>query len=175
MRIIRGVLAATAATVAALALRAAPAHADIAAPQPFYADSTSTLDKCPHGITSGTLLWVTPGPLPPLEVDVTGQLTDRPGSNIGVATCFPDDYNSTAIFTAYSGGTVVDSQSVTVDNDVAKFAFVLGAKNSTSAVPTFVDTVTVQVCRSPVHTLPPSYCGRVVTYGQGIVQPGAAR
>jgi hypothetical protein len=160
MRITRGVLAATTATLAALALWAAPAHADIAPPRPFYADSTSTLDSCPHGITSGTLLWNTPGPLAPTAVSVSGQVTDRP-TITGAVTCAPDDYNSTAIFTLYSGSKAVASTSETVDNGTKQFQFTLGG---ITAAPTTVTALTVQVCRNPVHTLPPSYCGKAVTY-----------
>lgn len=160
MRITRGALAATTATLAALALWAAPAHADIAPPQPFYADSTSTLDTCPHGITSGSLLWDTPGPLVPIAVDVSGQITDRPTID-GALTCAPDDYNSTAIFTAYSGSKAVATASVTVDNGTKQFQFSLGSSSTTT---TALTSLTVRVCRNPVHTLPPSYCGKTATY-----------
>jgi hypothetical protein len=164
MRIIRGIVAATLATLGALALWAAPVHADIAPPKPFYADSTSPLDRCPHGITKGTLLWLTPGPLAAVGVRVSGELIDQPVPNSPSLTCvtLPDDYASTAIFTAYSGSVVVASQSVTADNGVVQFQFTLGG--AITNPPTILTKLTVQVCRNPVHTSPPSYCGTAVTY-----------
>jgi|GEM_PF-4220427 len=161
MRIIRGTLAATTATLTALALWAAPAHADTTPPRPFYADSTSALDSCPHGITSGTLLWATPGPLAPVAVTISGQVVDRPTID-GAVACTNDGYNSTAIFTAYSGGKAVASASVTVDNATKQFQFSLGSSATSS--PTPLTSLTVQVCRNPVLTLPPSYCGKLATY-----------
>jgi hypothetical protein len=161
MRIIRGALAATSATLVALALWATPAHADIAPPRPFYADSTSVFDSCPHGITKGTLLWVTPGPLRATAVDVSGEVVDLPTA-ASALNCTPDDYDSTAIFTAYSGDTIVAAKAVTADNNVVQFQFSLGGTSPTST--TFLTKLTVQVCRNPVHTLPPSYCGKAVTY-----------
>ncbi len=161
MRIIRGVLAATAAMLAAITLWAAPAYADIAPPQPFYADTTNAnFDTCPHGITKGTLLWHTPGPVAPVAVDISGEVVDRPTADGTTARCVIDDYSSTAIFTAYSGSTVVGYKTVTVDNGVTQFQFTLG-RYSTATVLT---QLTVQVCRNPVHTLPPSYCGKTITY-----------
>jgi hypothetical protein len=161
MRIIRGALAATAAMLAALTLSAAPAQADIAPPQPFYADSTNAyFDTCPHGITKGTLLWHTPGPVAPVTVDISGEVVDRPTADGTTAGCALDDYSSTAIFTAYSGSTVVGYKTVTVDNGVKQFQFTLGGTSTASVL----TRLTVQVCRDPVHTLPPSYCGKTVTY-----------
>ena len=162
MRLIRGALATTTAVLAALSLGAAPALADIAPPQPFYADSTNpSFDTCPHGLTKGTLLWYTPGPVAPIAVKVSGEVVDRPTPDGTTPSCAPDDYSSTAIFTAYRGGAVVGSKTVTVDNGVTPFEFTLGG-NSTA---TGLTKLTVQVCRDPVHTLPPSYCGKTVTYG----------
>jgi hypothetical protein len=147
--------------LAALTLSAAPAHADIAPPQSFYADSTNpNFDTCPHGITKGTLLWHTPGPVAPLAVDVSGEVLDRPILDSTTASCVLDDYSSTAIFTAYSGSAIVGYERVTVDNGVKGFQFTLGS-NSTASVLT---SLTVQVCRDPVHTLPPTYCGKIITY-----------
>jgi hypothetical protein len=161
MRIIRGALVATAATLTALTVSPAPAHADITPPRPFYADSTNpSFDTCPHGITKGTLLWHTPGPVAPISVDVSGQVTDRPIPDSTTPGCAPDDYSSTAIFTAYSGSVVVGSKMVTVDNGVKQFQFTLGAGSTASTL----TKLTVRVCRNPVHTLPPSYCGTTVTY-----------
>lgn len=161
MRTIRSALAGTSAVLAALTLWAAPAHADIAPPQPFHADSTNpNFDACPHGITDGTLLWSTPGPVAPFTVDVSGKVVDRPTADGTTPGCALDDYSSTAIFTAYSGSVVVGRKTVTVDNGVAAFQFTLGGNSTASPL----TQLTVQVCRDPVHTLPPSYCGKTVTY-----------
>jgi len=161
MRIVRSFLAVASATLAAVTVWATPAHADTKPPQPFYADSlNAALDTCPHGSTDGTLLWSTPGPLLPLAVQVTGEVIDRPTAT-GSVVCAPDDYSSTAIFTAYSGSVVAGTMRVTVDNGIKQFRFTLGGSNGTTSA---VTKLTVQVCRSPVHTLPPSYCGKAVTY-----------
>lgn len=71
----------TRASTVALALLttaavAAPAHADMLPPRPFSADSG---DACGFGYAKGSVLWVTPGPLPPTSVKVTGVVVDRPG------------------------------------------------------------------------------------------------
>ena len=161
MRIVRRTLVAAAAMVTALGAWSAPAHADITPPQPFYADSTNAnFDTCPHGITKGTLLWHTPGPIAPVAVDVNGQVIDRPVPSGTTPGCAPDDYSSTAIFTVYSGSAVVGTTRVTVDNGVKDFRFTLGGSSNA----TVLTKLTVQVCRNPVHTLPPSYCGKAVTY-----------
>ncbi|MFU8872495.1 hypothetical protein [Micromonospora sp. SL4-19] len=126
--------------------------------QSFYADSG---DACRYGVTDGTLGWRygTASPLPMLGVDVSGKLTDRPLPS-GPATCTGDGYYSRATFIAYAGAVEVDRQTRVADNGVVPFTFTLGG-NSTS---TGVNRVVVQVCRSPVITLPPSYCGKPVTY-----------
>jgi hypothetical protein len=160
MRVILRTVATAATTLLALALWAVPAQADITPPQPFYADSTNaSFDTCPHGITSGTLQWNTPGPAAPISVAISGKVVDRPAPDGTTPSCTPDDYSSSAIFTVYSGSAVVGSKTVTVDNGVVQFQFTLGSSTATT-----LTKLTVQVCRNPVHTLPPSYCGKIVTY-----------
>ncbi|HEX5205026.1 MAG TPA: hypothetical protein VFW27_34330 [Actinoplanes sp.] len=125
--------------------------------QPFKADSG---DICRHGVTEGTLAWQTGviSPLPLLTVGVTGTVTDRP-LPIDPTNCHDDGYNSTATFVAYAGGAEVDRQSRTADNSTIQFRFSLGSTTKTA-----IDRVVVQVCRNPIVTLPPSYCGKPVTY-----------
>ena len=164
MRIIRTIAAAT-ALLAALAIPA-PAHADGIPPQPFYADSLSQLDTCPHGVTRGTLLWHLPGPLPAVAVDVSGSLVDRP-QPAEPTFCREDGYFSYATFTAYSRNAVVDSRLVKADNGEVRFEFTLGTNSSASAITHLV----VQVCRDPLVTLPPSYCGKAVTYYPTAIAP----
>ncbi|MFU8849918.1 hypothetical protein ACNAW0_02850 [Micromonospora sp. SL1-18] len=146
-----------AALTTLLAVVAAPGIAH-AAPitQSFYADSG---DACRYGVTDGTLGWRTPSPLPVPGVEVSGRLTDQPLPN-GPVTCADDKFYSRATFIAYAGNLEVDRQTRVADNSVVPFTFTLGA-NSTS---TSINRVVIQVCRSPVNTLPPSYCGKPVTY-----------
>ncbi len=159
MSITRAFAAIAATLAAALTLTAAPAHADGVPAQPFYADSLSSFDNCPHGTTSGTLTWLTPGPLAAIAVDVNGIVVDRPTIS-GALNCSVDDFSSTAIITAYSGKVVLDQQAVTADNSTKGFTFALGGDSTA----TRLTHVVIQVCRDPIHTLPPSYCGRAVTY-----------
>jgi hypothetical protein len=155
-------IASAAAFAAALAIPA-PAHADIAPARPFYADSG---DACVYGYTKGSLLWITPGPLPPIAVNVAGSVVDRP-TPTDPRACRDDGYFSTARFTAYSGTVVVGSQAVRADNSEVRFQFGLGT-NKPDAPVTHLE---VQVCRDPVVTLPPSYCGRTVTYRPTSITP----
>jgi hypothetical protein len=152
-------LATAAAVLAILTLPEAPAYADGVPPQPFYADSTSSFDTCPHGYTRGTLFWRMPGPRPAIAVNVSGVVVDRPATN-DAKDCANDGYSSTAVFTAYSGSVIVGSAAVTADNGEKQMSFTLGSNSTVSSLTQLV----VQVCRDPVLTLPPSYCGPAVTY-----------
>jgi hypothetical protein len=147
------------ATAVAVILAATPgiAHAATIA-QPFKADSG---DTCRHGVTEGTLSWQSGviSPLPILKLGVTGTITDRP-LPIDPTNCRDDGYDSTATFVAYAGETEVDRQSRTANNSTLRFQFSLGSSSTKTAI----DRVVVQVCRDPIVTLPPSYCGKPVTY-----------
>lgn len=149
-----------AALAAAAAILAVPGTAQAATiSQPFAADSG---DACRYGTTAGTLDWSygTVSPLPVAAVDVKGQVSDRPLPTEAGTVCRDDGYDSTASFTAYAGSVVVDRQTRTANNGTVAFEFTLGGSWTASRV----DRVVVQVCRSPIVTLPPSYCGRAVTY-----------
>jgi hypothetical protein len=149
-----------AALAAALAILAFPNAAHAATiTQPFAADSG---DACRYGTTSGTLGWRygTSSPLPVIGVDVKGRLTDRPLPADPGTACRDDGYYSTATFTAYTGSVAVDRQTRSANNATVSFEFTLGG-NSTS---TGIDRIVIQVCRSPINTLPSSYCGKAVTY-----------
>jgi hypothetical protein len=150
-----------AAPAAAAVLLATPGIAQAATIiQPFQADSG---DSCPYGVTQGALAWqVGPvSPLPaPARVTVTGTVTDKP-TLTGPALCRDDGYNTTATFAAYAGTVEVDRQSRTANNATVSFQFNLNAPTSAKSV---LDRVVVQVCRSPLVTLPPTYCGKPVTY-----------
>ncbi|MFG2041704.1 hypothetical protein [Dactylosporangium sp. NPDC048998] len=145
---------------AAAAVLAFPAAAQAAViTQPFAADSG---DSCRYGSTDGTLGWQygSASPLPTAGVAVSGKLADRPLPTDPAATCGDDGYSSTVTFVAYAGNVEVGRQSRTADNTTTSFSFVLGAGSNSTGV----NRVVVQVCRNPVVTLPPSYCGKAVTY-----------
>jgi hypothetical protein len=156
MRALR-VSAILAAAVAVLAFPAAAQAATIT--QTFHADSG---DACRYGSTDGTLGWQygTASPLPVTGVDVKGTLTDRPLPADPATACPDDHYYSTATFTAYAGSVALDRQVRNADNAKVSFTFTLASSSSTA----HIDRVTVQVCRSPINTLPPSYCGKEVVY-----------
>jgi len=149
------------AALTAVILLATPGLAHAATiPQPFKADSG---DACRYGLTEGALGWQSgvSSPLPLLRVEVTGTVTDRPlPLPTGPAICRDDGYDSTATFVAYAGTVEVDRQARTANNSTVAFKLSLGP----SATKTSIDRVVVQVCRDPIYTLPPSYCGKPVTY-----------
>lgn len=150
-------LPAAAAAVAVLALPGTAEASTIG--QPFAADSG---DACHYGTSSGTLGWTfstTAGPLTLIGVHITGRLTDRP-LPIGPVTGCPDDgYASTVSFTTYSGTTAIERRLETTDDATVDFDLYVGGTTVT-----YMDRIVVQVCRSPVSTMPPSYCGKAVTY-----------
>ena len=150
-----------AAAAAAVFLLATPgiAHAAVIT-QPFQADSG---DSCRYGLTEGKLGWQTgvSSPLPLLGVLVAGTVTDRPlPLPTGPALCRDDGYSSTVSFVAYAGAVEVDRQSRTANNSTVEFKLSLGSAVAKAGI----DRVVVQVCRDPIFTLPPSYCGKPVTY-----------
>jgi hypothetical protein len=135
----------------------APAHADTIITVPFYADSG---DHCRYGVTQGKLAWhkTTTGRVD--SVTVTGSLTDRPTPADPGPACADDHFFSAATFKAYSGSVVAGQQVRRVDNNKILFQFTFNAGTTVSGL----SRLTVQVCRSPVNTLPPSYCGPLVIY-----------
>jgi len=144
---------------ALLAVAASPGIAHAAAiTQSFYADSG---DACRYGVTDGALDWRygATSPLPMLGVNVSGKLIDQPLPS-GPVACADDRYYSSATYIAYSGTVEVDRQTRVADNGVTTFAFTLGA----NAASTGISRVVIQVCRNPIVTLPPSYCGKPATY-----------
>lgn len=148
------------ALAAMIAVLASPGVANAATiVQPFAADTGGT---CRYGATSGTLGWLygTTSPLPVTGVEVKGQLTDRPLPNDPSAACLDDGYYSVATFTAYAGNIVVARKTSTANNSRVAFDFTLGGNAPTTGI----NLVVVQVCRSPINTLPPTYCGPAVQY-----------
>lgn len=153
---------AAATLFAAVAVLSTPGAASAAViSQPFSANSG---DACQYGVTEGSLGWQygpTTTPLPLYGVDVTGKVIDRPLPAGPSTQCRDDGYASSAIFVAYAGTAEVDREVRTVNNGSLAFTFTLGGVSTTSKP---ISKVVVQVCRNPVVTLPPSYCGPSVTY-----------
>lgn len=169
LRLLAGVTAALASGL----LMQAPAHADTIVTMQFSANSGES--PCVHGSTSGTLIWnigstTPPGTTLPVQtayVNVVGAVFDQPMPT-SPATCPDDGYSSTARFTGYLGNTPLATRSFTTDNSMVRFNFALSAITAPPGVGR-IDRVVVQVCRDPVVTLPPSYCGRAVEYRLPIV------
>jgi hypothetical protein len=116
----------------------------------YHADSG---DLCRYGSTDGVLSARL------TLVAVKGTLTDRP-TPTEPTTCRDDGFYSVASFTAFFGERIVDQQAVRVNNGTVRIELLLG-QNSTVAR---IDRVVVQVCRNPIATLPPSYCGKPAEY-----------
>jgi hypothetical protein len=139
-------LLALATAVLAVVLTPTAARADTR----FHADSG---DACRYGTADGVLSTRL------TLVAVKGTLTDRP-TLAEPTICRDDGYYSIATFTAYFGERVVDQQAVRINNGTALLELTLG-QNSTIAR---IDRVVVQICRNPIATLPPGYCGRPAEY-----------
>jgi hypothetical protein len=155
---IRHVIAVATAIFGAVLAMPTMGHAEQLISQPFSADSG---DNCRYGFTEGSLTWrFGTSPLPVAAVAVKGRLADRPLPTDPGTVCRDDGFFSVATFVAFSGNREVDRQARRADNAVAGFEFALGANSSTARV----DRVVVQVCRHPLTTLPPSYCGRAAEY-----------
>ncbi|HEU5156734.1 MAG TPA: hypothetical protein VFU43_07020 [Streptosporangiaceae bacterium] len=137
-----------------------PAQADAAIQRPFQADSG---DACLYGATEGVLAWqygFRTSPLPLRAVDVKGTVTDHPVTDDPGFACRDDGYSTTASFTAYSGLAIVAEKSATANNAVVDFAFTFTSTTNTGQITRIV----VRVCRNPLVTLPPSYCGKPAEY-----------
>lgn len=160
MKMLR-ISAVLAAAVGGTVLTAPAAHAAVIE-VPFKADSG---DSCGYGSTEGILGWQYGfSPLPVTAVQVTGTVTDRPAISPGPGfPCRDDGFYTAAQFTAFSGTTAVGRGARQVNNGVARFNFTLSSIDSPGGLRQ-IDSVVVQVCRSPGLTLPPSYCGQPVVY-----------
>jgi hypothetical protein len=152
----RALVLATAMLIAVLA----PLDAQASHPtrlQPFYADSG---DNCRYGVTQGTLWFDANHPPQPAAVNLQGSVNDRPLPGEPGTGCFDDRRQSVAIFTAYTGSTVVNSQRIRADNGSVPFRITLG-----DGITLRIDRAVIQVCRFPLYgTWIPAYCGRPQTY-----------
>jgi hypothetical protein len=134
---------------AAFVLAPTAAHAQTA----FYADSG---DACRYGFTEGVF------EARLSAVHLKGTLTDRPVP-AEPFLCRDDGFFTIGTYSAYLGTRLVDQQVRRVDNGVLRFELALGPDANVSRI----DRLVIQVCRSPLNTLPPSYCGRPVEYRLG--------
>jgi len=137
---------ALAAAVLTVVMTPTAAHADTR----FHADSG---DSCRYGTTDGVLTSRL------AVVVVKGTLTDRP-TPTDPTICRDDGFFSVATFTAFAGTRVVDQQAVRANNSTVRVELSLGQSPTIARI----DRVVVQVCRHPLVTLPPSYCGRPAEY-----------
>ncbi|MBO3748997.1 hypothetical protein J5X84_23205 [Streptosporangiaceae bacterium NEAU-GS5] len=140
-----------------------PAAAGADAAQTFSADSLSSLDSCPHGITRGVIDWhVVGGPAGTSWADLSGVLLDRPLPADPSTACANDGYYSAGLYTAFSATGAVQTATVRADNQNVPVKLALGDRTS------HIVRIVVQVCRHPLAgttpVLPPSYCGRAQTY-----------
>jgi hypothetical protein len=136
------------------------AQASVGIQRPFAADSG---DACGYGSTEGVLTWqygLFTSPLPLTSVAVRGTVTDRPTPADPGFACRDDGYFSRATFTAYSGTAIVAEKEAKADNAAVGFEFTLAPPVTAGQITRIV----VQVCRDPLVTLPPSYCGKAVQY-----------
>jgi hypothetical protein len=154
---------AVAAAFAATAALAGNASAAPEAGEPFKATHT---DRCLSSHTAGELEWrslsPTPTPVLPFAVGVTGEVALR-----NATTCvFPSTPTAVAVFTAYNGPMVVDSERRSTTG-VTRFEFVLAQANSPTPPTLRIDRVTVQVCHTAGTSDPtaaPFTCGAITTY-----------
>ncbi len=130
-----------------------PASAAHAADVRFHADSG---DSCRYGSTDGVLSWNATT----IVVGVRGTVTDRPAPSTDPTLCRDDGYFTIATFVAYAGNTVLDRHAARANNAVVPVEFTLGSNAAIARL----DRVVIQVCRSPINTPPPAYCGRAVEY-----------
>ncbi|MEU7836294.1 hypothetical protein [Nonomuraea sp. NPDC049129] len=111
----------------------------------FHADSG---DSCFRGITEGTLDWPT--------VKVDGYLSD----DAALSPCSRDGMYSSAVFSAYNGTTLVDSETYKADDAQVPLSFSLSDPAGVAAI----DRVVVQVCRFSSSPIGVSYCGKAAEY-----------
>jgi hypothetical protein len=119
--------------------------------QRFAADSG---DACRYGVTKGSLFWSLGPWVAPSTVGVDAVLVDRPMAG-EPATCRDDRRFSVVTLTAFAGNVAVAERRVRADNQVVDYEFRL--VNDTSLAP--IDRVAVVVCRHPIETGVPGYCG----------------
>jgi hypothetical protein len=126
---------------------------DPTAEQPFAATSG---DSCRYGQAKGGLGWRLP-PLggPPIAVDVSGTLADRPTAPITIPECGDDRRFSVLTVSAYSGGLPIATELVRVDNGIQRFAFQLPAETRRAPI----ELVVLYICRHSLATGELDYCG----------------
>ncbi|MEU4445621.1 hypothetical protein AB0K14_25705 [Actinosynnema sp. NPDC050801] len=157
----RATAVAFAAATTTLTLTGGASADPAAAAVAFKAEHT---DRCLSSYTAGQLAWrnaqPTPSPLPVTAIEVTGEVALR-----NTTPCAPPTRTvAVAVFTAYNGRTVVDTERQSTTG-ATKFEFVLSAPLSPTPVP--IDRVTVQVCHTAIAPSPtpdPLTCGDISSY-----------
>ncbi|HVK26285.1 MAG TPA: hypothetical protein VM677_33460 [Actinokineospora sp.] len=145
---------------AIVALAATAAITGTASASPIQSFHAHNYDACLSSYTNGELTWRTSTTTRPTAVDVTGYVGLRDPHQCA----FPSRPTAVAVFTAYNGGTVVDTQRESTLTGSADFRFVL-ASPSASPVIVPIDRVTVQVCHTAPVTAPTAVtCGDISTY-----------
>lgn len=146
--------AALAAATAVVTLGLSPAAASAAQAAgpvvPFSADSG---DRCRHGVTEGTLEWVT-GPVVRPTVRVEGYVADSADTSL----CPADGLYSTAAITAYDEKGIVDRDVRKADDGKREFAFELSDSTGVRRL----ERVVVRVCRHASTGI--GYCGTAQEY-----------
>ena len=140
-------------SLSATALAATKSNVAPVVTQEFFADSG---DRCVYGQVRGVLGWHLP-PVggPPSAVDASGVLVDRPTGPITTPECTDDRRFSVVTLSAYSGGSVIDTEVVRADNGQQRFALTLVGEIRRAPI----DMVVVYVCRHSLATGRPDYCG----------------
>ncbi|XVS60931.1 hypothetical protein ACQPYE_21740 [Actinosynnema sp. CA-299493] len=162
-RIGRAAAVAFAAAATTLTLTGGASADPAAASVAFKAEHT---DRCLSSHTTGQLAWRNaqpdPSPLPVTSVEVTGEVALR-----DITPCAPPTRAvAVAVFTAYSGRTVVDTERQSTTG-ATKFEFALTVPIVPTPVPVPIDRVTVQVCHTAITPIPepgPLTCGDISSY-----------
>ncbi|MEU4742652.1 hypothetical protein AB0G02_19615 [Actinosynnema sp. NPDC023658] len=161
-RIGRGAAVAVAAAATTLTLTGGASADPAASSVAFAAEHT---DRCISSYTAGQLAWRNTLPVLPAEpvtaVKVTGEVALR-----NITPCTPPaGAVAVAVFTAYSGRTVVDTERRSTTS-AAKFEFLLTVPLVPTPTPVPIDRVTVQVCHAPITPIPEPdlTCGEISSY-----------
>ncbi|PSL52527.1 hypothetical protein B0I31_113200 [Saccharothrix carnea] len=162
-RIGRAAAVVVAAAATTLALTGGASADPTAASVAFKAEHT---DRCLSSYTAGQLAWRNTLPVPPpnpvTAVKVTGEVALR-----NITPCAPPANTvAVAVFTAYNGRTVVDTERQGTTS-ATKFEFTLTVPLVPTPVPVPIDRVTVQVCHTTITPIPepgPITCGDISTY-----------
>ncbi|GAA1309864.1 hypothetical protein [Saccharothrix xinjiangensis] len=162
-RIGRAAVVVFAAAASTLTLTGGASADPAAAAVAFKAEHTT---RCISSYTAGQLAWRNTLPVPPPQpvtaVKVTGEVALR-----NTTPCVPPaGAVAVAVFTAYTGRTVVDTERQSTTS-ATKFEFALTVPLVPTPTPAPIDRVTVQVCHAALTPIPepgPLTCGDISSY-----------